>query len=485
MKILLAVHNYPPEFRGGVERIVEMSAADLKSLGHEVTVVSGSAYFAPTAQLVRETHEGVEVRRIVRESGFLNLADEFDPNSDALYEQVLDECRPDIVHVHHWANLGAQSVALAERRGIPAVATLHDYYASCSLFFRVPANEGFCDKAEGIDNCVPCIRREHLIDVGELEHGVDARLATFAQELALARRILFASPAQRRAFLDLPRAAPIAESKTTVVPFGLPNLGAIASRRAADGRIVCAHWGNISKVKGLIALAEAAARLDRPERLKLLILGRVVEPGIDEEIRRKAGAVTVEFGGAFEASELSRLLAEADFAAFPSLAFETHSLVVDEALALGLPVVVADRGAPRDRIGEAGIVAKAGDADDLARALEAMLDPAERARRSAAARAAQRRSSRDYAADSVRVYAEAIAAPGAAPGSISDHSRMRLAFRRRRLGEIHRYVLGLEGARADLERAVAGDREALERVRLRAPATATSIEGLLKSRRDP
>jgi hypothetical protein len=56
-----------------------------------------------------------------------------------------------------------------------------------------------------------------------------------------------------------------------------------------------------------------------------------------------------------------------DLAVFPSLCHETYSFVLDEAFTLGLPVVVPNRGAFPERIGEAGLTFQWGDPGDLAK----------------------------------------------------------------------------------------------------------------------
>jgi glycosyltransferase involved in cell wall biosynthesis len=57
--------------------------------------------------------------------------------------------------------------------------------------------------------------------------------------------------------------------------------------------------------------------------------------------------------------------ASLDLAVFPSLCQETYGLVVDEALAQGVPVVVSERGALPERIGHGGIVVHGGGVEPL------------------------------------------------------------------------------------------------------------------------
>jgi glycosyltransferase involved in cell wall biosynthesis len=85
-------------------------------------------------------------------------------------------------------------------------------------------------------------------------------------------------------------------------------------------------------------------------------------------------------------------MAAMDVVVHSSVAPEAFGLVIAEGMALGKPVVAADCGAPRELVvhGETGYLAHAGDAQDLARVLEHVLernDPHVRRRAAAVARA--------------------------------------------------------------------------------------------------
>jgi glycosyltransferase involved in cell wall biosynthesis len=59
----------------------------------------------------------------------------------------------------------------------------------------------------------------------------------------------------------------------------------------------------------------------------------------------------------------------------PSLLYETHSLIVDEALAVGLPVVVSNHGAAAERIeeGRDGLYAPPGDVTGWRRQMQRLI----------------------------------------------------------------------------------------------------------------
>jgi glycosyltransferase involved in cell wall biosynthesis len=95
---------------------------------------------------------------------------------------------------------------------------------------------------------------------------------------------------------------------------------------------------------------------------------------------------TVRLTGPMSRAELARTYAQADLLVLASRA-ETYGMVVTEALARGLPVLVSDVGGVREALGGAGVLVPPDDPDALARALRRWLTDADhRAEQRAAAR---------------------------------------------------------------------------------------------------
>jgi glycosyltransferase involved in cell wall biosynthesis len=152
-----------------------------------------------------------------------------------------------------------------------------------------------------------------------------------------------------------------------------------------DGRVLL--WcGKVSAVKHPGLLLEALERLPAAERLPLWLV--VVGDGeLREGFERGAESLLpgrCRFLGFLNQSQLGRAYALADALVFPSRQGETWGLVVNEAMACGLPAVVSDLvGCHEDLIreGESGLVYPCGDAAALAACLARMARDPEASRR--------------------------------------------------------------------------------------------------------
>jgi glycosyltransferase involved in cell wall biosynthesis len=130
------------------------------------------------------------------------------------------------------------------------------------------------------------------------------------------------------------------------------------------------YVGRISREKDLDVLAAAYKKIreaGHPVKLYLVGLG----PYKDALAEALPDAV---FLGYLKGEALARAYASADVFVFPSTT-DTFGNVILEAQASGLPVIVSDLGGPKELVedGRSGIVTKAHDADDFARALEQII----------------------------------------------------------------------------------------------------------------
>src|SRR5262245_9977567 len=134
MRLLLVTHELPPAAAGGVGMYVGQLARALAAQGDDVVVLAREeAPARPEPSIRWEDRDGVSVAWLNNTwRGSRSFADTY--RSDAIGRAaagVLDEARPDLVHVHHLTGLSTGVVTEARRRRVPVVITLHDYWLQC------------------------------------------------------------------------------------------------------------------------------------------------------------------------------------------------------------------------------------------------------------------------------------------------------------------------------------------------------------------
>lgn len=410
MKIALVTGAFPPEFVGGTERVVAAQARALQQRGHEVLVVCGSQDKRHGFRQEVRDEDGLAVLRIAKTRVESSQAHwQF-----ARLARIVDDATVgyDVVHVHHWAGLSGDLVRRLQRR-VPVVLSLHDAFASCPRHFRVPLEDCVCPSSRPTSDCARCV----VPLVGEasphdLEEAVAARWTSFRAEIEAASLVVTPSRSLRAslgAWMELD------SSSWEVVPHGLcQELTPVPTTREDGGPLTVVSFGNRARAKGTLDLVRAMAAL--PEgSAKLLLLGAEVEPGVDAELHAAAGSLALELEGRYDDARLAQRAAQADLAAFPSRAEESYGLVVEEALALGLPVWVSDRGALPEVLTDVagrgalpGGVLPAEDPAAWTRELQRLVEDPRRLQDARALVPAAPRTVESAVEQQLRIYAEAL-----------------------------------------------------------------------------
>lgn len=146
--------------------------------------------------------------------------------------------------------------------------------------------------------------------------------------------------------------------------------------RAADGRRRVLFVGRLVDSKRPLDVVQAVTRLAAAgQPVELVVAGAGELQGRMEEAVR-TGGVDARFLGFVNQSQLPSVYASSDVVVLPSTAVETWGLVVNEAMACGVPAVVSDAvGCGPDLIepGVTGAVAPLDDVPALATAISSVL----------------------------------------------------------------------------------------------------------------
>jgi glycosyltransferase involved in cell wall biosynthesis len=334
---------------GGIGAHVDSLARDLPALGAEVSVfttASTAGRFSlgrPAARVTVAWPSPVVLRRMIRAA--------------------------DVVHAHgHQAGLLA--VVAAVGTGVPVVVTWHNAVLGSGIRRRA------LELAERLQ-----ARRAALL-TGASDDLVERARALGARDPRLTE---VAAPAQPPAADEPPARGERAGSRLTSSPMVL-----VVSRVAPQKR--------------LDVLVEAAGRLGRPE-VRWVVAGDGDAELLARLQRRVAElGAPVEFIGARD--DVPELMRHADVFALTS-EWEARALVVQEAMAAGLPVVATDVGGLPGLLAGTGVLVPPGDPDALAAAVGDLLDdPGRRAELAAAAHAryAQLPTEADVVAAWLRCY---------------------------------------------------------------------------------
>jgi glycosyltransferase involved in cell wall biosynthesis len=416
VRILHAIHDFLPRHRAGSEIYAAELCREL-STRHHVTLLC--AEYDPSrahGHLTWREHDGLPVVEMVNNWIAGSFADTYaSPALTARIGQVLDAVEPEVVHAHSFLNLSYEMAALARARGIPVVATLHDYTLVCpSGGQRLHRAEAHVCHTIDTERCVRCFRQSPFytqMAVGPAASAV-ASSGLLQKMVGAARKLSpglvqsaakAAGEARRIPVEEADIAARLAHARRVFEQVDLvvapsPSIGAEFTKLGLDPKKVkvsdygfrpaprtprltgnrplqIGFVGTLVWHKGVHVLVEAAKRLD-PATYELVLYGDLnTFPDYVAELRRLAEGLPVRFMGGFNSTATSDIYGQFDVLVVPSLWLENSPLVIHEAFQAGVPVVGSRMGGTADlvRHGESGLLYEADSPDSLASALRSIV----------------------------------------------------------------------------------------------------------------
>jgi glycosyltransferase involved in cell wall biosynthesis len=254
----------------------------------------------------------------------------------------------DVVHAHgHQAGLVAVLATLGLR--VPVVVSQH--------------NAVLDSGSGGVRGAVSRAAQRLVARRARLVTGASSDLVATARDFGARHTELAEVPSPRVPIL---LAAPIADTATR----SQAARDLLHTSGIRDTGPLVVTISRIAPQKSLDVLVRAAAALERPVTWVVIGAGEPELQATLEGAAERLGA-PVHFVG--HVPDPSQWLAVADLFVLPSQ-WEARALVVQEAMAAGVPVVATDTGGLHDLVGEAGLLVPVGDADAVARAVEQVLD---------------------------------------------------------------------------------------------------------------
>lgn len=321
-----------------------------------------------------------------------------EPWLEAAFDRVLARARPDVVHVQELAGLPSSLFERARAAGVPVLMTLQDYFPLCATVRLYDRTGAVCLRRDVGEDCAINNGAAPVDARPLIERTIHFELERAKARVPLVRRASFASlrgvvdpvvgrtsmlrradagavaPAedgssraayQRRRDVNLERlrrvdrlVAPsrrVAEIYRTlgvdgdnlrVLPLTVAHLEGLRPRRLEQPPrpVTFVTLGSCaSPSKGVDVILDALRRLGRAgvgSRFRLLVYG-YVDAAAEPEL---AGHPSVSLRGTFAASDLDRILEQADVGVMISMWEEAYPFTGLEFLAKGIPLLTTPIG---------------------------------------------------------------------------------------------------------------------------------------------
>lgn len=352
MKVAIFTETYEP-VQNGVSTSVRTLVDELRSLRHRVLVV--------TPHYPDHEDNSPFILRVP------SILTPFNPDFPVSYpffprlRREFGRTGPDVLHTHHPWFLGVLAARLAQRDGLPLVATYHtlyNHYGHYVFFLPKPASNSLLEwwLPEYHNRCDCVIVPSRATEESLRSYSVTSRIEVIPTGVPIP------SVESRD---DEARAA--ARDR-----FGIPH----------DAPLLL-YAGRLALEKNVELVLEAFSRIaDEFPKARLLVVGS----GPHEESCLRAASELpcgdrVTFTGALPRYELDPIFAAADLFVFGS-GTETQGLVIAEARAVGTPSVVVDAGGASENVvhGEDGFVVPA-ETEAFSEAIRTVLGNADLRRR--------------------------------------------------------------------------------------------------------
>lgn len=349
-----------PSRGGGVGIYLDHIIRQQKDDGHNVHIFSthhdgmrpsvDSIYASPS---INVQHPGIrDVRRFL-----------YNRDAKFLFERFLDAVRPDVVHLHTiYHHLSRSILDVLMQRKIHTVMTVHDFKLICPNYKLFTEND-ICRRCKPhrysqavLHSCLtPHIGGNILAAVEAHQtyrHQSYARaVSTFLVGSKFVSQELSEWGWDENRIRVLPLPVHVGDLPRKKIPHGAPLV--VAARFTPE--------------KGVLRFVQQAAQI----RLPIEIYGSGPQRVLVESEIQRNGLSHIRLMGPVRHEEILHAMSKALAVVVPSLGFETFGYVALEAMALGVPVIGAARGALVEHLSESrGITYSPDDPLSLTRAVE-------------------------------------------------------------------------------------------------------------------
>ena len=391
MRILQVIHGYPMRYNAGSE-VYTQGLAQALAERHEVHVYTRQENaFLPEYAVQRETDPS-DSRITLHIVNMARARDGYRHSAvDGAFAGLLDEIRPEVVHIGHLNHLSTSLVFEARERRIPIVFTLHDYWLMCprGQFIQMyPEDQtdvwAVCDGQDDRKCAVRCYVRYFSGEEGEYETDAAYWTGWVGRRMSHVREVcdavdVFIAPSQYilRQFRDdfgLP------EGKLTYLDYGFHRQRMEGRCRVQGEPFTFGYIGTHIPAKGVNHLIESFGRVSGSPKLRIWGRDRGVETeGLKALARSLPSSADrrIEWMGEYKNQNIvADVFDLCDAIVVPSIWAENSPLVIHEALQARVPVITADFGGMAEYVHHErnGLLFAHRDPDSLAQQMQRLAD---------------------------------------------------------------------------------------------------------------
>jgi len=368
MNIMHIVQGFPPKAYGGTE-MVAYNLALYQVKRHNVSVFTRIEDFSKENDMIEEYNIGnIHVKGMINNFPQKNILKNqrlINRAAEKYLEQFINEKKPDIVIVEHTIGLSVNLLSIIHSKNIPILYIITDWWLICPRIQLFNKNNQLCT-GPGILKCGSCFshpfswKRNRLT----LLAFFIFRNILIKNRLKPVKRFVVGSEYIKQSYL---KTGIIPAEKIDVIPFGIDTSFVESFKRKPHNSLRFGYVGTILPHKGLHILIPAFNRFKSKDVTLSLYGNDRVSPEYTNYLKSLAKHPNIKFMGPFKEGYLSEVLSNIDVLVLPSIGHESFGLVIREAHAVGIPVIIPKFGALLEAIedGKGGLFFNIGDVDDL------------------------------------------------------------------------------------------------------------------------
>ncbi len=364
-RIAVISHSHPSVSKGGAEIAAYTVYSGLRKLGCDAIFIATCPEEARGKLSLGSANEHAIFVRGELFEHFFQLGSQYIGEE---LERILLAHGTQLANFHHFTNYGLG--ALRRVRALPNLKlafTIHEFLAICFNHGQMVTTVGqrLCER-ESISacaGCFPAMTRQDFI----------LRKKLFIESLRGFDSLISPSYFLAERFCEWG----LQRDRFSVIENGLAHLPKVLSSHNVDKRNAWTFgfFGQINPFKGVDVIIDAAETLhkNKVSNVKIRIHGNLIGQSEQFVTRFKDACASglVEYLGPYDNNNVARLMSDCDYVITPSRWWENSPVVIQEAFAVGCPILCSGVGGMAEKVvdGVSGIHFRLGDAGDLARCL--------------------------------------------------------------------------------------------------------------------